>query len=109
MTLHAVGITDGSIQLLETATGNELRAISWPQLKRPNEQQLYSPRPIMAFSPDGQVLVTGGNDCRFARWDLKTGKELPPLENQPKYASSLALETQDGKGALERPKRRRQD
>ncbi len=92
----AAGITDGSIRLLETATGNELRVISWPELKQPNEQHLYSPGPIMAFSADGKALVTGGNDCRFTRWDLKTGKELPPLENQPKHAGSLSF-SRDGK------------
>ncbi len=93
--LLAVGITNGSIKLLETATGNEVRVISWNELMQPNEHRVYSPGPIMAFSPDGKVLVTGGSDCRFTRWDLKTGRELSSLENQPKCAGSLSF-SRDG-------------
>src|SRR5262249_39264784 len=49
-------------------------------------------RSRVAFSADGRTLVGAGLSASIRRWDLATGKELPPLTGkllQQKHETSL--------------------
>ncbi len=50
----------------------------------------------VAFSPDGQTLVTAGDDDHLSLWDPATGKERDRLDLHEKGASVLAF-SPDGK------------
>ena len=46
---------------------------------------------ILAFSPDGKTLASGGQDARVTLWDLDTGKEQATLKGQKHYITALAF------------------
>jgi WD40 repeat protein len=77
---------DGSLHLLDTASGKEVLAFEMPS-SRP--QKIQNNYPMVTISPDGRYLAYGGtclsgNDSAVERvtlCDMKTGKrvrELPP-------------------------------
>jgi WD40 repeat protein len=47
----------------------------------------------VAFSPDDQMCVAGGNDGTIKRWDVKTGQELDPLSCHGGQVTSVAFST----------------
>jgi WD40 repeat protein len=69
--------SDGSLHVVDVASGKELRAVEMPPLPpgRP------SPRTIqrLAISPDGRYLVFGGPDTPLTLCELATGKRLHEL------------------------------
>jgi WD40 repeat protein len=54
------------------------------------------PGPMLAFSPDGKILASGGYDNRVRLWDPETGKEVRTLEGHKGYVNSIAFSA-DGK------------
>ncbi|RYG68307.1 hypothetical protein EON80_11915 [bacterium] len=51
---------------------------------------------ILAFSPDGKTLVTGGENCPLQFWDVATGREKSFLKQR--FKSNYAVEfSPDGK------------
>jgi WD40 repeat protein len=50
----------------------------------------------VAFSPDGLLLATGGDDKRLAIWDAKTGKQLREFPAHPNEVWAVAF-SPDGK------------
>src|SRR5262249_56914507 len=62
-----------TIVLYHAGTGKELRRLALPAVPRPVVGTL-------AFSPDGKTLAAAsGTDVLVRRWDVATGRELPPL------------------------------
>ena len=60
------GSLDGTLKLLDLATGRELQRFSG------HKSGVIS----LAFSPDGRTAVSGSYDRAIKRWDIATGKEL---------------------------------
>lgn len=50
----------------------------------------------VAFSPDGQMLASGSQDCTIKLWDLGTRQEIRKLEGHNSWVRSLAF-SPDGK------------
>ena len=53
----------------------------------------------IAFSKDGKLLISGGQDQRARVWSVETGRELLKLEGHQASVSAVAL-TPDGKYAV---------
>src|SRR5262249_27119296 len=80
--IATIGLKDKTIRLWEAATGREVY-----QFKLDNWDIGR-----VAFSADGRTLVGAGLSPSIRRWDLATGKELPPLTGkllQEKHASGI--------------------
>jgi WD40 repeat protein/serine/threonine protein kinase len=56
---------DRSIRLWDLASGKEIRQLM------PHDDQVYA----VAFSPDGTLAVSGGEDHSVRLWDISTGKQ----------------------------------
>jgi RNA polymerase sigma factor (sigma-70 family) len=80
--LLAAASLGGSVQLLDPASGRELRRFE-------TGAPVYS----VSFSPDGKVLATGGGARQGTGqgklWDVSTGKELAAFEGQQEQADPL--------------------
>src|SRR4051794_8847191 len=53
----------------------------------------------VVFSPDGRVVLTGGNDGTVVVWETATGNELRRFEGDPGRVTCIAL-SQDGRYLL---------
>ncbi len=84
----AIGYLDGTIKLLDPASGQELA--SWS-----GGTQAVSG---LAFSPDGKILASGAGD-KINLWEVSSGKELSNLDIS--NVTSLAF-SPDGKFILSR-------
>ena len=77
---------DGSIRLLDVATGEELRPLE-------GQDNRYGTAVLrVAFSPDGKVLA--GPESRknsLVLWDISSGKRLPPVEGPTRLIDYLAF------------------
>ncbi len=65
--LFPLGELDGSIRLLDSATGKEVRRLVG--------HSDYPAEPLL-FAPDGRRLFSRGYDSTVRVWDVATGKEL---------------------------------
>jgi RNA polymerase sigma factor (sigma-70 family) len=67
------------LKLWDVQTGNVVRSLPVCSFR-------------VAFSADGNTLVSGGDNKMFRLWDVNTGKELRQYENpHPSFASSVML------------------
>jgi WD40 repeat protein len=71
-----------TIRLIDAATGKE----------RVREPELGHQRPVQdaVFSSDGRFAATACRQ-RIIRWDLASGRPLPPLQNPPTYVNAPKL------------------
>jgi len=75
--------------LSEVATGDTLE---------PSGSEPYLPGPV-AFSPDGEKLVSQCEDGNFCLWEAATGKKVKDLKRPNDYLSSLFF-SPDGKSLI---------
>jgi hypothetical protein len=71
-TVVAAGTVDGPIHLWDTRSGDHLRTLSGHRGKVSS----------LAFSADGQMLVSGGEDQSSRVWEVGTGAERQRLEHE---------------------------
>src|SRR5262249_21274530 len=87
--------TDSSVRLLDIGTGKEQHwAVNLGSL-RDLESNFHTAEqgggwPV-AFSPDGRTLVGAARLGPLPRWDMTTGKELPPPGPRPGLSTSLGV------------------
>jgi WD40 repeat protein/serine/threonine protein kinase len=84
---HTMG---SGIRIWETESGKPLHEL---------QTQNASPISALAFSPDGEVLVSGDYKGRIQVWDVKTGRELHRFDKQTDRIASIAF-TPDGRHFL---------
>jgi hypothetical protein len=75
---------DATVVLWETATGKERQRIRMrrpplPPMMNGFRQPAQHPAASAALSAGGRLLAVGGADNAVHLWDLRTGRELPPL------------------------------
>ncbi len=84
-------------QLLEDTAGAPERGFEWYYWQRQMHLELRAFRghtgPILAvaYSPDGERIITGSADHSAKVWDAETGKELFPLEGHTAPIRSVAF------------------
>ena len=77
----AVGSEDGSVKLIDSASGRELHTLIG------HSGPVYS----VAFSLDGKSLATGSKDSTVKLWDTVKGIELKTLDGHSDAVYSLAF------------------
>jgi WD40 repeat protein len=80
--------TQGKVKLWETGTWRELT------LREGLAHRLGAPSVVfvvsaLAFSPDGRVLAAAQVEKKVRRWEVATQRELPPLEEQVGFLTSV--------------------
>jgi WD40 repeat protein len=79
-------LDDFAIRLWNVATGKELRRLAGHPAGVPS----------IAFSPDGTILASGGQDQTVRLWDVRTGRELHRLKGHNDTVSCVRF-APDGK------------
>lgn len=79
----ALGSDDGTVKLLDVASGQEVRALNG---------HLWG----LAFSPDGKWLASGSNDYTIKVWEVASGQEVHTLEGHNDGVLGVAF-SPDGK------------
>lgn len=97
----------GPIAILDARTGAELRRFSAVDNSRLDS---FPPLSVsgyrveaLAFSPDGQWLVSGGNESVLRVWDVATAKEIMRLDGHESYVGSgvsTVAFSPDGRGVF---------
>jgi hypothetical protein len=76
----------GFIRLWDPTTGKEIRHLNSGQ----------GGAQVLAFSPDGKYLASGGWDNKVHLWRVSSGREIRTFEGTENYVNSLAFSA-DGK------------
>lgn len=76
----AVGLADGTLRLVETTTGSELKVV------QAHKGGILS----MAWSPDGHYLATGGEDGNACLWHMRRDGPAEILEGGSYWVEHIA-------------------
>ena len=76
-----VSSSHNSVQVWDAKTGKQLRELQG------HTSSVYS----VAFSPDGNQIVSGSGDQSVRVWDAKTGEQLRELQGHTSGVSSVAF------------------
>jgi len=76
----------GSVYLWETNTGRKLRELDQRPIVKADTPHIYT----VAFSPDGNTIVTGGFYGTLFLWDVDTGRRLRRFNQTPKVRIEMA-------------------
>lgn len=97
---------DGTIILTNTATqtqigspliGHDVSQYDVPDPSGVHNRGVPNYVKALAFSPDGAILISGGNDTTIRLWDVNTGKQIgEPLLGHTNLVNSVAF-SPDGK------------
>jgi WD40 repeat protein len=79
----ASGSNDGLIRLRDVRTLAVQRTFGAGEKSYPVD--------CLAFSPSGGELASGGEGDSIGRWDLRTGRALPPLTGQLGYVGAIGF------------------
>jgi RNA polymerase sigma factor (sigma-70 family) len=83
----------GPVHVLDLASGKEVCQLAHPGRVSPGRP---SDPHLVAFTPDGKGLLTGGTDDVLRLWNPATGKELHRFDGYRNYLGAIAF-TPDGK------------
>ena len=90
-------LADGKLILVELATNKVRMTVTvGPAPDQRQEQMNEIPVGAVAFSPDGRTLAVGGSDGTLRRFEVRSGRELPPLTGHAVGIVGLGY-TADGK------------
>jgi hypothetical protein len=98
-------LADGKVVLVETATSKVRSQFSAGTPAQDMRVEMMMMRGewfaggAVAFSPDGRILAVGGGDGTVRRFDVRSGRELPPLVGHANSIAALCF-TPDGKSLL---------
>lgn len=84
--IGALGMSDGTVVLVDVTTGKDLRILR-------GHQAVVN---TVAFSPDGTLVASGGRDKLIKLWEVKTGSLVRNLVGHTASVFSLAF-TPDGR------------
>ncbi len=90
-------LADGRLTLVELATNKVRTTISVGTAPDQRQEQMNEfPVGAVAFAPDGRTLAVGCADGTVRRFELRSGRELPPLTGHGNGVIALCF-TADGK------------
>ncbi len=92
--LLALGLTDGTLRLIDLTTGRPVRSLARHVTK--GRADPWNGVSTVAFSPDGRRLITGGRDNALKVWDVGTGREVFDLRGHHSWPEATAFSA-DGK------------
>ena len=81
------GTINGEIVFFNTANGVEIRRFKAHE----RSSSILNAMRAMSFSPDGKLLVSGGNDNFVKIWNAETAELVRELHRFESYASRVAI------------------
>jgi WD40 repeat protein len=82
---------DKMVHVWEFPAGKELRRLKAEKPMLPPGTSLTTIPPPIALSRDGKLVAVCFGECGIYRWEVDSGKELPPLTWSKKAQAAMAL------------------